>query len=130
MADGGGVASEEKDMISPSDLATTIQRPFIEVSKAMELFKLFEIAELIDENEMLYQWLDTERLENMLKRIYHDTHDVGASDLWNIVKGVVKLLLTERRVSRMSATLILTCAQTNNARTLVILSIMRFISLL
>ena len=130
MADGGGVAPEEKDMISPSDLATTIQRPFIEVSKAMELFKLFEIAELIDENEMLYQWLDTERLENMLKRIYHDTHDVGASDLWNIVKGVVKLLLTERRVSRMSATLILTCAQTNNARTLVILSIMRFISLL
>ena len=95
------MASEEKDMISPSDLATTIQRPFIEVSKAMELFKLFEIAELIDENEMLYQWLDTERLENMLKRIYNDTHDAGASDLWNIVKGVVKLLLTERRVRQI-----------------------------
>ena len=95
---------EEKDMISPSELAKTIDRPFIEVSKAMELFKLFEIAELIDENEMLYQWLDTERLENMLKRIYNDTHDVVASDLWNIVKGVVKLLLTERRVSRMTVT--------------------------
>ena len=32
---------EEKDMISPSELAKTIDRPFIEVSKAMELFKLF-----------------------------------------------------------------------------------------
>ena len=42
-------------MISPSDLAEKLQRPFVEVSKAMELFKLFEVAELIEPNEILYQ---------------------------------------------------------------------------
>ena len=54
-ADGGDVSPEEKLMISPSDLAEKLQRPFVEVSKAMELFKLFEVDELIEPNEILYQ---------------------------------------------------------------------------
>jgi len=105
-ADGGDVSPEEKLMISPSDLAEKLQRPFDEVSKAMELFKLFEVAELIEPNEILYQWVDTERLEHWLKRIYNSSEDdedggegVGG-ELPKVVKGVVKTLLHERRGRR------------------------------
>jgi len=106
-ADGGDVSPEEKLMISPSDLAEKLQRPFVEVSKAMELFKLFEVAELIEPNEILYQWVDTERLEHWLKRIYNSSEDdedggegVGGDSLPKVVKGVVKTLLHERRGRR------------------------------
>ena len=51
------------------------------------------------------QWVDTERLEHWLKRIYNSSEDdedggegVGG-DLPKVVKGVVKTLLHERRVS-------------------------------
>jgi len=111
---GGPEVTE--DMIVASDLATAIEEELSNVSKCLELFKLFEIMEQIDgggggggEVEgaaavLTYQWVsrDSVRLEHFLRRVYHEKEEEGEdkSDIWTIVRGVVKCLLQSRRDRR------------------------------
>jgi len=98
-----------EEMIVASDLAQAIQHQYSDVSKSLEMFKVFEIMELIDSTELAYQWVsrDSVRLQHLLRRIYHeepadDGPDGGGDidELWSVVRGVVKCLLQSRRGTR------------------------------